>query len=231
MGQLTDAELSQLLNFVGYGRLNAPVWFLGMEEAGGGEDNLRKRLSFLAVDDCALAHQKLGITKHHWDKRTIQPTWRGMCCIMLELENRQATRENIRSYQADKLGRFQGNTLLTELMPIPKPSAHKWEYQDLIPQYKDLADYHAIVKPLRTKLLRGLVNEYKPVVLISYGKSYWSDYKDLFQSSSFSPNDSFEVGQSNETMVILTDHFTSRTMNNKWHNIVSLIQEQTKLSL
>ncbi len=38
---LLNNELEQLLNFAGYGRLDAPVWFLGMEEAGGGEDNLR----------------------------------------------------------------------------------------------------------------------------------------------------------------------------------------------
>jgi hypothetical protein len=42
--RLTDRELIHLLEFVGYGTLDAGVWFLGMEEAGGGEDNLRKRL-------------------------------------------------------------------------------------------------------------------------------------------------------------------------------------------
>ena len=62
---LNDSELEHLLDFVGYGRLDAPVWFLGMEEAGGGEDNLRARLKFGTVEDCAEAHRLLGITKHH----------------------------------------------------------------------------------------------------------------------------------------------------------------------
>jgi hypothetical protein len=34
---VTDSELSHLLNFIGYGTLDADVWFLGMEEAGGDE--------------------------------------------------------------------------------------------------------------------------------------------------------------------------------------------------
>ncbi len=41
---LTDSELDHLLNFIGYGTLDADVWFLGMEEAGGGEANIRAEL-------------------------------------------------------------------------------------------------------------------------------------------------------------------------------------------
>ena len=52
-----------MLNFVGYGRFDAKVWFIGMEEAGGGEDNIRKRLLFRQVEDCAEAHKILGITQ------------------------------------------------------------------------------------------------------------------------------------------------------------------------
>jgi hypothetical protein len=40
---LTDIELNHLCDFVGYGTLSAKVWFPGMEEAGGGENNLRAR--------------------------------------------------------------------------------------------------------------------------------------------------------------------------------------------
>jgi hypothetical protein len=37
---LTDTELEHLLNFIGYGKLSADVWFLGMEEGGGGANNI-----------------------------------------------------------------------------------------------------------------------------------------------------------------------------------------------
>jgi len=40
---IAPAEKNKLLDFIGYGRLDAPVWILGMEEAGGGEENLKIR--------------------------------------------------------------------------------------------------------------------------------------------------------------------------------------------
>jgi hypothetical protein len=38
---LTDHELEYLLKYIGYGNLDGDIWFLGMEEAGGGEANIR----------------------------------------------------------------------------------------------------------------------------------------------------------------------------------------------
>ena len=85
---LTDSEIEHLLEFIGYGTLDADVWFLGMEEAGGGEENIRTRLRFRPVEDNAEAHKMLGVTHLHWGRRKIQRTWRGMCHIMLRLEGR-----------------------------------------------------------------------------------------------------------------------------------------------
>jgi hypothetical protein len=33
---LADAEPDHLLNFIGYGRLDADIWFMGVKGAGGG---------------------------------------------------------------------------------------------------------------------------------------------------------------------------------------------------
>src|SRR5690606_10436181 len=112
------------------------------------------------VEDCAEAHRKLGIEKHHWEPRTIQPTWRGMCHIMLAMEEIAPTRENIRDYQAQCLGRREGTTLLAELMPIPRPTVAGWEYADIIPQILDLEHYLSVVKPARVALLSSLIATY-----------------------------------------------------------------------
>lgn len=222
---ITDAELAHLLSFIGYGSLTADVWFLGMEEAGGGEANIRARLQFQAVEDNAEAHKLLGVTKLHWGKRVIQRTWRGMCYIMLRLDNREPLRENIRNYQAEQLGRTHGNTLLTELMPIPKPKVSRWEYEELIPQYGSRKDYYRLVKPQRINYLRQLVKEHKPSVVIGYGKSFWSSYKELFPNHNFQTQNIFEVAFNRGTLVVLTSHFTARTMNGKFDDIVSIIHE------
>ncbi len=221
---ITNDQLERLLNFVGYGSLDANVWFLGMEEAGGGEENIRTRLQFRTVEDNANAHKLLGVTKHHSGKRSIQPTWRGMCYIMLRLEGQAPTRENLRTYQAEKLGRFNSNTLLTELMPIPKPKISHWGYNGLLPQFTSREDYYRQIKPRRVQYLRQIIAENQPKAIIGYGKGFWPEYKNLFPGVKFSANGRFQTANDGTTKIILTDHFTARTMNGKFDDVVSILQ-------
>ena len=219
----TDEQLNHLLGFIGYGAPKASFWFLGMEEGGGGENNLRTRLQFNAIEDCKKAHCLLGITKFHSGQRVIQRTWRSMCYIMLALANQEPSREAIRDYQAKSLGSSDGETLLVELMPIPKRKISDWEYNKIIPQFTSSQHYYDVVKPQRIELLRTLLMEHTPQVVIGYGKKYWEDYKQLFPSVQFTSSDQFEIGRSNGTLVVLTDHFTARTMNGKLDALVDLI--------
>lgn len=114
-----------------------------------------------------------GITELHSGKKKIQRTWRGMCYTMLCLENKEPSRENIRQYQAEMLGRSSGNTLLLELMPIPKPKLSNWDYNTLLPQFSSATDYYQSVKPQRIKLLQTLTQSYLPKVIVGYGKGFW----------------------------------------------------------
>lgn len=223
---LTDSELDHLLNFIGYGTLDGDVWFIGMEEAGGGEDNIRTRLKFRTVEDNAMAHKMLGVTNLHWGKRKIQRTWRGMCYIMLLLDGEEATRDSIRSYQAEKLGRYGGNTLLTELMPIPKPKVKRWDYEELIPQFGSREEYHETIKPRRVEYLRGLIEEHQPKVVICCGKAFWGDYQDLFEGHRFTEDGQFRTAVTGNTLAILTPHFTARSMNGRFDDVVSIISAQ-----
>ena len=193
-----------------------------MEEAGGGEANIRARLKFQRIEDCANAHRILGITKHHSGKRIIQRTWRGMCHIMLRLEGKVPNVDNIRNYQADYLGRSDGSSLLCELMPIPKPSLNHWGYEALIPQFESPEMYYQMVMPRRMNYLRELLTEHRPQIVIGYGRRYWQEYQDLFEKAAFSRHGRFMVAQHQGTRVILTDHFTARTMNGKLDEVVAL---------
>jgi len=201
-----------------------------MEEAGGSEDNIRARLRFRQVEDCAEAHQILGITKHHTGKKIIQPTWRGICYLMLRLEGQPVDRESIRAYQANHLGRFHGNSLLCELMPIPKPRVDEWEYEELIPQFPSLGAYHQVVKPRRIRYLRGLIRERQPRIVVCYGKgpgeSCWAAYRELFPHLEFSRDGQFMVARTESTVAVLTPHLASRTMNGKLDRVVSIIRQE-----
>lgn len=220
---LTDIELEHLLGFIGYGRASAPVWFLGMEEAGGGEENLRARLQFEPIEDLARAHQILGITKHYEGRKVIQPTWRGMCYVMLGLGGHQTDVESIRQYQAERLGRFQGETLLCEMMPIPKPRIGSWGYEGIIPQFQSADEYYRRVKPQRVGLLRGLIRQNAPKVVVGYGKRYWEAYQALFPKRRFERVGAFLVSEGQTPLVVLTPHLASRAMNHQLEAVVSLI--------
>lgn len=73
MNKVSNLEKQRLLDFLGYGQLEAPIWFLGMEEGGGGEARLLIQSRLNRVEDLRDAHVKLGITKHHEGKRILQP--------------------------------------------------------------------------------------------------------------------------------------------------------------
>jgi hypothetical protein len=221
---LTDDEFNHLCRFIGYGNLAAPTWFLGMEEAGAGGAALRTRVNFDSVEDCADAHLALGITKHHWGSRTIQSTWRGMCYVMLALDNRSKGREDIRRYQAEMLGRNTGSTLLVELMPIPRPRLGWWEYGGLIPQFSSAESYVYEVKPWRIQYIRNLYLQRRPSLVIAYGKKYWQDYASIFNGVEFQREGHFMIGRNRDSLIVFTDHFTSRTMNKQWDYLVEAIQ-------
>jgi hypothetical protein len=164
-------------------------------------------------------------------RRVIQRTWRGMCYIMLGLENQEPSTENIRRYQAEQLGRAHGNTLLTELMPIPKPSVGSWGYEELIPQFSSREDYYQQIRPRRVQLLRQLVVQQHPQVIIAYGKAFWPDYKEIFPDLIFRSVDQFEVASQDQLLVILTAHFTARTMNGKLDDLVDIIRQHPGLDI
>jgi len=150
---------------------------------------------------------------------------------MLRLEGQKPTRENIRRYQAEKIGRDGGNTLLTELMPIPKPKVKRWGYEELIPQFKSREEYYRIVKPRRIECLRGLIAEHRPKVVICYGKAFWVDFRELFHGHEFVEEGVFQRALAGETLVLLTVHFTARSMNGRFDEIVSLLDAFTLSSI
>lgn len=217
------SDYDHLFNFIGYGNLKGLVWFLGMEEGGGSLESLKKRRHFKEVEDCASAHKKLEITEFHFEKRKIQRTWRGMCILMLRLEGHlEFNTDMIRAYQAERLGRTGDSTFLLELMPIPKPSIKSW-YKDLFPQYSSSDEYYEIERPRRIEIIKKLIKDNKPSVVIAYGKAYWDHYKLLFPDAIFEMNDQFLFADINGTRVVLSDHFTARTMNKKFEKLYEVI--------
>lgn len=227
---LTAAEIARLEQFAGYGNPAGKLWFIGIEEGGEGEDNLRRRLQFNAIEDNLRAHDLLGFPKFHTKSRVIQPTWRGMCILALALAGKNVDRESIREYQAEHLGREGDDTFLTELYPLPKRRIGRWPYAHLIPHYPSEGIYRAQLKAPRIALLRKLLSDHpcEKRLLVAYGKTCWPEFREIFPERKFESRGAFEASalQGADT-IILAPHFTAREMNAGIHDLIALARALT----
>jgi len=222
---LTEKQLEHLLEFIGYGRLNADIWFLGMEENGGSEHNIGARLKFEQVEDLANAQHLLGITKYHSSEKVIHGLWGCMSEIMLRLEDKKTDDESIRNYQSGFLGRNHGATLLCTLMPIPKLETEEWGYETLLPQFASRQACYEALKADRMSFFRDLVDEYRPKIVIGYGRETWAEYQEIFNQFKFTENNEFLVGWDTDTVVILTDQLDAQELAGKFDEVVAIIRE------
>ncbi len=143
---LTVQEQRNADRFQGYGNKNGKYWILGIEEGGGSLEELKERaVLFSEVEDLYEAHDKLG--RAHEMARHV-PTWRVMSKLIMALngEPEWAAVESAREYQAEKLGRRDGESFLAELMPFPSPSTGQWPYESI---YPDRDAYNEALRPGR----------------------------------------------------------------------------------
>jgi hypothetical protein len=203
---ITQEELKKLEGFIGYGKPDADIIFFGLEEAGGGKENLIKRLSITDYKylDCRRFHidhleHKKPYKLHSDDEDKMvkfQSVWRYMSYIMLKLEgksNNEIFEDNfkiLRKYQNNFLGSegVKGNSLLTEIYPIPCSSLKLWgtkkvNYKELIPQYPDKKTYKKEVLPKRVIAFKELMNsnKFQARSIICYGKTNWPEFKSFFK--------------------------------------------------
>lgn len=117
-----------------------------MEEGGGSIEQLRLRArTFNPVKDLYSAHVNLG-----FDITGYVPTWRVMLKLIMAMQGDPGWQEtaSAQEYQATKLGRTQGDTFLTELMPLPCPNTKEWPYESTCPSRDE---YNAMVRPGRIR--------------------------------------------------------------------------------
>lgn len=127
---LLPDEIQRIVSFLGYGRISAPVWFIGIEEGLGGVSleeavkNLKARGSFELTMDLYEACLNLQEAGQPIDIVTHTPStqvWRFMAKIMRAYMGEQNWRDPkaAKEYVQSRLGRHDGDTFLTELSPIP----------------------------------------------------------------------------------------------------------------
>ena len=161
---------------------------------------MRARL-YESVEDLHVALRKTGREEV---LRSHVPTWRVMSKLVMAMKGNHEWQETAiaRDYQGTKLGRDDGETFVTELMPLPCPNIRAWPYPLLFPTK---ADYIAKVRPSRIQWLRAEVSGSKPRFVICYGKGNWFQYKEIFSDVRFSSeiDGKIRAGQRGHSTILL----------------------------
>jgi hypothetical protein len=119
-----DDATEMMRRCYGYGRWDAPYWFIGPEQGKGpneSAENVRRveawvELGRPEVCDCAAFHRLIGERRWHEDPARLQPTWRRLILSLLTFLGESANQENLRSYQSTKWGATPGGeTCVIEL--------------------------------------------------------------------------------------------------------------------
>jgi hypothetical protein len=214
--EFTPAEKDRLLNFLGYGRLAAPYWFLGMEEGTGGEkdgtklieQNVRIRArDFEPVMDLYTSHLLFNIDITQLQRFT--PVWLWMAKLLRGLNGASDWQDvpKAKAYIRSQLGRKDGETFLTELLPLPSPSLGHWFYASL---FTSQASYHRELIPVRQQRLRTLITQYQPRIVFAYGAKYRQYYRGIFGDDGWQPVDERESivwKQANGTTFVILPFF------------------------
>jgi len=165
-------------SFFGYGRWSAPIWFIGIEEAGGKiECEIEQRFTVWAsrghreLEDAPTFYPTSGNHAWHGEHARSQATWGQLIRLLLLARGERAGNNAILDYQRTRLGSFSGDTCLAELLPLPSPDTATWNYNRWsdLPCLSSRQTYHARVLRARGNALKERCAFYRPPVVIFYG--------------------------------------------------------------
>lgn len=215
---------ARIESFVGYGNIEAPLVFIGMEEglakpAALDSEVLRQdllwRSTFQPVMDAKRAHEGLADGPSLFsDSPRRQQTWRAVADVMLNYNEQafgtKAERSEARKkYRPKAVGRSVANSLLIELLPYPSTDRKTWLYSERFPSR---AEYVTAILPKRVKLISEALGKYQRDAIICYGQEDWPTFKLLFPDSKWKAvngqYNKFECAIWNGAKVTLTYHFS-----------------------
>jgi len=177
--------------FLGYGNINAPIWFIGMEPSAPNSTELVKKFFDVWVkrgspdiDDVRDSH--LQIDKNHYSelflgKIKYQKTWGGLIKILFALNGKKDfTTDDVKQYQSDKLGRLNSDHCLLELLPLPSPNNTAGKLEKLYSNFINTRkEYEKKYLPSRVLKIKSLIKFKKPKLILFYGFKYLSNFEQI----------------------------------------------------
>ncbi len=173
-----DPKALAAQSWFGYGKWNAPYWFVGMEP-GGTDDHATyetwAQLGGTELIDCREHHLASANAEWHGpDRPRLQPTWGRLIRLVLGYEGKPTDLDAVKNYQRSKWGTLTGETASLVLSALHAPHIG--------------ADVNRnLYREQRIAVLRERLKEYTPKFVVFYGTSYKDDYAKIAETS-LTPN-------------------------------------------
>lgn len=220
-----DVVLHYLDNFFGHGNLKSQLWFIGKEH--GGDNTFQSKIQrFMAWDKLGRGYtidsSKFGtyMAGHDkWQKTgRIQATWGKLIQFILAYNDSEYGREAVSNFQLSSLGLDDSNHCILELMPLAAKSKNDWIYAEhlsAIDFLKDRETYFRVLAPKRAHVLRTLVHQFQPAVVLFYSTDsdylpYWNLIADVenWHEIEIRPGFKVKMAQSGASIFLITPHPT-----------------------
>jgi hypothetical protein len=167
----TQTEIEMARRGFGYGRWDAPYWFIGLEEGKGpGESpgNSKRidawyRLEKDGLSDCQLFHNAIGEGNWHRVQPNLSPTWRPLILLLKAFLNESTNNDDLREYQRAHWGCSTGETCLIELSGTAARSL------------KEKIDRERF-RDERIRFIRGKLAQSSPTFVVMYGVTRRADW-------------------------------------------------------
>jgi hypothetical protein len=214
--------------FFGYGHWSAPVWFVGMEEAGvktiddfAARVNAWDEMRQPELADLYCFHERIGAADSLAPSARVQKTWRPLIRALQVAAGKEPSTAALQDYQSTRLGRANGETALIELLPFPSSSTRDWLYGSLgIPEFSTRKCYESHLREPRYERLKERMARHTPRAVVFYGnRTFWRNKLRLQPHIA-----NIDVGELGPTRLIATHHSTAHgTTNSRWDEIGRLL--------
>lgn len=198
--------LAMALGNYGYGRWEAPYWFIGPEQGMGTHENndLKRRvnawldLGSRELNDCREFHRRIDETRWHFKKPRVelQNTWRPLLLLMNTFLERPVDNDTLRNYQRDRWGALDekgGETCVIELSGLAAPSL------------KESKETGCHLQE-RIEVIRRRISDHRPTMVVMYGREQ-KDSWERIAGRAF-PSENFLTNRT--TTLVFTPHPVSR---------------------
>jgi len=167
--------------FYGFGTWDAKIWFIGIEEAGGWqEQDVQRRLDAWKLngkrdlEDAPKFYPASGNKRWHDDEACQQPTWKQLIRMLLVARGKPDTDDALLNYQRCDFGCAGGRECLAELLPLPSPSSTAWNYLKWSGlswlHSRSLYQNHVLLE--RAYSIQQKLERYRPRVVIFYASTW-----------------------------------------------------------